>query len=78
MILCKQEFAKKIDKSVFPGMQGGPHMNQVCGTAITLGKALQPEFKDYCKQVLANAKTLAATLAEGGAVLVTGGNRQPT
>jgi glycine hydroxymethyltransferase len=48
-------------------------MNQVCATAITLGKALQPEFKDYCKQVLANAKTLAATLTEGGAALVTGG-----
>jgi glycine hydroxymethyltransferase len=73
MILCKEKYAKQIDKSVFPGMQGGPHMNQVCGTAITLGKALLPEFKDYCKQILANAKTLAATLSDGGAALVTGG-----
>ncbi len=73
MILCKKEHAKRIDKSVFPGMQGGPHMNQVCATAITLGKALEPEFKQYCEQVLANAKTLAATLSAGGAALVTGG-----
>ena len=73
MILCKEKYAKQIDKSVFPGMQGGPHMNQVCATAITLGKALQPDFKIYCKQILSNAKTLAATLLEGGAALVTGG-----
>ncbi len=73
MILCKKEFIKQINKSVFPGMQGGPHMNQVCGTAITLGKALEPEFKDYCKQVLTNAQALAKTLTDGGANLVTGG-----
>ena len=73
MILCKKKFRKEIDKSVFPGMQGGPHMNQVCGTAITLGKALQPDFKDYCKQVMANAQALAKTLMAGGGNLVTGG-----
>ena len=73
MILCKKEFRKEIDKSVFPGMQGGPHMNAVAGIAIALGKALQPEFKAYARQVLDNAQALAETLAAGGAALVTGG-----
>jgi glycine hydroxymethyltransferase len=73
MILCKQEFAKAIDKSVFPGMQGGPHMNAVAGIAITLGKALKPEFKTYCRQVIGNAGRLADALISGGARLVTGG-----
>jgi len=73
MVLCKKKFAKEIDKSVFPGLQGGPHMNTIAGIAITLGKALQPEFREYGAQVLRNAKTLAATLMESGASLVTGG-----
>ncbi len=73
MILCKEEFKKKIDKSVFPGLQGGPHMNAVAGIAITMGKALEPAWKDYCKKVLDNAQTLAAALNRGGADLVTGG-----
>ena len=73
MILCKAEHKRTIDKSVFPGMQGGPHMNAVAGIAITLGKALQPEFKQYCAQVLKNAQVLAQTLLESGAQLITGG-----
>jgi glycine hydroxymethyltransferase len=73
MILCKEKYAKQIDKSVFPGLQGGPHMNAVAGVAITLGKALQPEFRDYCRQVLVNAKSLAATLMAEGGNLITGG-----
>jgi glycine hydroxymethyltransferase len=73
MVLCKKKFAREIDKSVFPGLQGGPHMNAIAGIAITLGKALQPEFREYGAQVLRNAKVLAATLMEGGASLVTGG-----
>ena len=73
MILCKAEHRKAIDKSVFPGMQGGPHMNVVAGVAITLGKALQPEFKQYCEQVLKNAQVLVQTLMENGAQLITGG-----
>ena len=73
MILCKKEFRKEIDKSVFPGMQGGPHMNAVAGIAIAMGKAMQPEFKAYARQVLDNAQALAETLAAGGAALVTGG-----
>jgi glycine hydroxymethyltransferase len=73
MILCKKEFAPKIDKAVFPGLQGGPHMNTIAGIAVTLKKALEPEFKEYGRQVLLNAKTLADELLDSGASLVTGG-----
>lgn len=73
MILCKQKYADAIDKSVFPGLQGGPHMQTIAAIAVTLGKALQPEFKEYGKQVLKNAKTLARTLMDNGAKLVTDG-----
>lgn len=73
MIVCKKKFARDINKSVFPGLQGGPHMNQVAGVAVTLGKAQQPEFREYCRQVLANAKVLAETLMEAGAELITDG-----
>ena len=73
MILCKKAFRRDIDRSVFPGLQGGPHMNQVAGAAITLGKAMQPSFKNYARQVLANAKTLAAALMDRQATLVTDG-----
>jgi glycine hydroxymethyltransferase len=73
MVLCKKKFASAIDKSVFPGLQGGPHMNAIAGIAITLGKALQPEFRAYGKQVLANAKGLAQGLLDRGCELVTGG-----
>ena len=73
MILCKAEHKKAIDRSVFPGLQGGPHMNAVAGVAITLGKALEPEYMQYCTQVLTNAQVLAQTLMENGANLITGG-----
>ena len=73
MILTKKAFRRDIDRSVFPGLQGGPHMNQVAGVAIALGKALEPAFADYARQVLDNAQTLAEALMEGGAKLVTGG-----
>ncbi len=73
MILCKKEFAQAIDKSVFPGLQGGPHMNTISAIAVTLGKALKPEFKEYAQQILKNAKTLAQTLMDGGAKLITDG-----
>ena len=73
MILCRRKFRRAIDKSVFPGLQGGPHMNQVAATAIALGKALQPGFRTYCRQVLENAQALARSLLRGGAELVTGG-----
>ena len=73
LVLCRSEFAEMIDKSVFPGLQGGPHMNVVAATAITLGRALEPEFKDYARQVLANASALAQALLDEGCSLVTGG-----
>ena len=62
MILCRDSLAKKIDRSVFPGMQGGPHMNQIAALAVALGEALQPEFKDYAAQIIKNAKKLADLL----------------
>jgi glycine hydroxymethyltransferase len=73
MILCQRRFADTIDRSVFPGLQGGPHMNTIAAIAVTLAKALQPEFKVYAAQVLTNAQALSAALREGGAQLVTGG-----
>ncbi len=73
LILCREEFAKAIDSSVFPGLQGGPHMNQVAATAVTLQHAASDAFASYSRAVLANAKALAASLLEHGATLVTGG-----
>jgi glycine hydroxymethyltransferase len=75
MILSRREHAKKIDQAVFPGMQGGPHMNAIAGIAVALGKALQPEFKTYTQQVLRNARSLANALKRDGCKLVTGGTR---
>ena len=73
LILCRAEHRRKIDKAVFPGLQGGPHMNAVAALAITLGKALEPDFAIYARQVLTNAKVLAEELMNRGADLVTGG-----
>ena len=73
MILCKKKFAKQIDKSVFPGFQGGPHEHQIAGKAVAFKEAAQPEFKTYCEQVLKNAKTLAEELINQGFELITGG-----
>jgi glycine hydroxymethyltransferase len=73
MILCKKIHAAAIDKSVFPGMQGGPHMHQVAALATTLKLAGTEEYKKYAFQVLANAKALAEALIAGGATLITGG-----
>lgn len=73
MILCKSELAERIDKSVFPGFQGGPHMNNIAAKAVAFGEALQPEFKTYAAQVILNAKRLAAELMKRGAKLITNG-----
>ncbi|MFA5842452.1 MAG: serine hydroxymethyltransferase [Candidatus Gracilibacteria bacterium] len=73
MILCKEKYAKDIDKSVFPGLQGGPHMHCIAAIAVALGKALEPSFKEYGAQILKNAKVLAQTLMDGGAKLITNG-----
>ena len=71
--MCKAEYAKDIDRTVFPGIQGGPLMHVIAGKAVCFGEALKPEFKQYAKQVIANAKALAETLVAGGLKLASGG-----
>ncbi|MDD2283265.1 MAG: serine hydroxymethyltransferase [Eubacteriales bacterium] len=73
MILCKAEFAKTIDKAVFPGLQGGPLMHVIAAKAVAFKEASQPEFKLYTAQIIANAKALAAALTENGLNLSGGG-----
>jgi glycine hydroxymethyltransferase len=73
MILSKAEFAAAIDKVVFPGMQGGPLMHIIAAKAICFLEAMQPEFRDYAKQVVSNAKVLAETLAAEGFRIISGG-----
>ena len=73
MVLCNKKLASKIDKSVFPGLQGGPHMNAVAAIAVTLLKAQSDEFKEYATRVLGNSKTLAQALIDQQTSLVTGG-----
>lgn len=73
MILCKEEYAKAIDKAIFPGIQGGPLMHVIAAKAVAFGEALTPEFKAYQQQVIANAKALAETLTARGLRIVSGG-----
>ena len=73
MILCKEEFAKAIDKAVFPGTQGGPLMHIVAAKAVALGEALKPEFVEYQKQVVKNAKVLSEAFVNQGFRVVSGG-----
>lgn len=73
VILCKEEFAKQIDKSIFPGIQGGPLMHVIAAKAVSFKEALEDDFKEYQKQILKNAKTLADSLIEKGFRLVSGG-----
>lgn len=73
IVLCKGEYAKRIDKSVFPGLQGGPHMHTIAAICVALKKAAEPEFQKYAARTLANAQTLAGRLIEQGVQLVTGG-----
>jgi glycine hydroxymethyltransferase len=73
LILCRAAHAKLVDASVFPGLQGGPHMNAVAGAAITFAKAAEPAFRDYARNTLANAQALAAALLAADVALVTGG-----
>jgi glycine hydroxymethyltransferase len=72
-ILCKEEYAKMIDKSIFPGIQGGPLMHVIAAKAVAFGEALQDDFKEYQQQTLNNAKALAEGLANNGFRLVSGG-----
>ncbi|WP_096156353.1 serine hydroxymethyltransferase [Bacillus sp. FJAT-45066] len=73
MILCKEEWAKKIDKSIFPGIQGGPLMHVIAAKAVAFGEVLQPEFKTYAQNVIDNAKRLAEALEKEGLSIVSGG-----
>ncbi|RPF54101.1 serine hydroxymethyltransferase [Aquisalibacillus elongatus] len=73
MILTTEEFAKKIDKNVFPGMQGGPLMHVIAAKGVAFQEALQPVFKDYSKQIIENAKRLGESLTKEGVRLVSGG-----
>lgn len=73
IILCKEEYAKKIDSAVFPGLQGGPLEHVIAGKAVCFEEASKPEFKDYMEQVVENANTLAEVLTEGGMRIISGG-----
>lgn len=73
LILCKEQYAKQIDKAIFPGVQGGPLMHVIAAKAVAFGEALKPEFKDYAKQIIANCKALAEGLTAEGFRLVSGG-----
>ena len=73
MILCREEFAKQIDKAIFPGTQGGPLMHIIAAKAVCFGEALRPEFSDYQRRVVANAAAMADELVKEGFRLVTGG-----
>lgn len=73
LILCKEKYAKQIDKAIFPGIQGGPLMHVIAAKAVALGEALKPEFKEYAKQIIANCKALAEGLTAEGFRLVSGG-----
>jgi glycine hydroxymethyltransferase len=73
MILCREEFAKKLNSNIFPGIQGGPLMHVIAAKAVAFKEALAPEFKDYAAQVVINAQALAAELVSRGYNLVSGG-----
>jgi len=73
IIFSKEELAEKIDKAVFPGMQGGPHMNQIAAKAVCFAEAMKPAFKTYARQIIKNAQTLAQELTKRGCELVSGG-----
>jgi glycine hydroxymethyltransferase len=73
VVMCQEEFAQLIDKAVFPGLQGGPLMHVIAAKAAAFGEALKPEFGDYQKRILANARALAETLVGEGLAIVSGG-----
>lgn len=73
MIMCREQFAKQIDRAVFPGMQGGPHDHVTAAKAVALGEALRPEFKDYAHQVIKNSQAMAAEFLQRGYKIISGG-----
>lgn len=73
LLFCKEELASKIDKAVFPGLQGGPHMNTIAAIGVCLEEALKPDYKIYCQEVIANAKALASELTKEGLSVIADG-----
>src|SRR5262245_5999048 len=73
LILCRKEYAKDLDRVVFPGIQGGPHVHIIAAKAVAFHEALQPSFREYQKRIVENAKALAASVASGGYRIVSGG-----
>ncbi|HPW05598.1 MAG TPA: serine hydroxymethyltransferase [bacterium] len=73
IIMCKEKYAKQVDRAVFPGIQGGPHDNITAAKAVAFGEALLPEFQEYSRQVIINAQTLARLLVSRGYKIVSGG-----
>ncbi len=73
MIMCKEQFAKQVDRAVFPGMQGGPHDHITAAKAVAFGEALKPEFKIYAQQIIANAKLMAEEFMKLGYRVISGG-----
>ena len=73
MIMCKEKFAKQVDRAVFPGMQGGPHDHITAAKAVAFGEALKPEFTDYAKQTIKNARIFSGELANLGYRIISGG-----
>jgi glycine hydroxymethyltransferase len=73
LILCDEAWAKKLDSAIFPGLQGGPLMHVIAGKAVAFHEAAQPVFRDYCRQIVANAKTLAKAVQDKGFKVVSGG-----
>jgi glycine hydroxymethyltransferase len=73
LVLCKKEYAKDLDRIVFPGLQGGPFMHIIAAKAVALHEAMQPSYRGYIKQVLANARALAGAMAAHGYRVVSGG-----
>ncbi|HLM86848.1 MAG TPA: serine hydroxymethyltransferase [Solirubrobacteraceae bacterium] len=73
ILMCRERFAKALDRAVFPGLQGGPHQHQTAAIAVALGEAATPAFSDYAHQIVANAKALADALSQRGFTLISGG-----
>lgn len=73
LLFCKPEYLKEIDKTIFPGLQGGPHMNTIAGIGVCLEEALEPTYKEYCQQVVKNAQLLANELGKQGLKIITEG-----
>lgn len=73
IIMCREKFAKDIDRAVFPGIQGGPHEHTIFAKAVAFGEALKPSFSDYARQVIANAQVMAEIFSKNNIKVISGG-----